>query len=968
MSIAVRAGSEAAGFNGSLSPTSSARMSGSPEALASSNGYSHYVSASTGGSAASSVPSSTRVSTGAAFHPGSTSNDASASSSAAFKTSVERRERNKASQRESRKRKQDRMETLESENAALRKALADMKKFSHALSNGAGIRGADGAEVAPIQLTKFTGAFHLDLIESHLEDESAEAEWKGMIGHRFPAQTSSAQDWDGPAFGAASSASDSDEEHSREDAEGSANAATQADSTQASRSIKFEGPSSVADRKGQELARTVAARLASGQEGDLGDLAQPETPESRAELPLDGRGARVGALQAQGGVRGRGDPGQEPNLLVRIPGKAQGLAPSAQASTALAGRVLLRDRADVARVVARRRCVRWRVLRVQGELLPQVSLHGRRRDLARHEPLEEGTRRGSHPPMIALTVRILAPARCSQSVLPAHLRLSATVRTRLCPTFSARIASFASFPLSAFPNAATAGCACRRRSGWVGVAAARGRPAPTLSCAVLGEFARKANWLQDQANRRRAGDQHFAALKRTRVFEANFQGRISGAQCRIQQQQAALSINTSSRGARNPPPEIRSLRAGLHSDVVSAPERSSARVSSKAFGVCLPVSTPPVDCWHRSGVANQTARLDTCPPFRATTSAFILRPYTRGIIDTMSIPSVDVSSLKQRYEKAGQSHLFAFWDKLNADEQAQLAQQLDELDVERVNQVFHTAIKADEEARAGKSHDVQPPPPSSVVNTIHGEADPAKVEHFRTVGLDAIARGQVGVLLMAGGQGTRLGSTAPKGCYDIGLPSHKSLFQIQAERILRLQHLAAQHAHSSASGSSNGDSAAVVIPWYIMTSGPTRRDTEAFFAEHKYFGLQKENIIFFEQGTLPCLSLEGKILLDSTSRVATAPDGNGGLYRALRTPYNKGQPHTVISDLEQRGIKYLHAYGVDNCLVKVGDPIFLGVCLEQGVQAGVKVVKKENPKESVGVVALRDGKFGVVEYSEILKA
>lgn len=310
MSIAVRAGSEAAGFNGSLSPTSSARMSGSPEALASSNGYSHYVSASTGppagmvigtpmsssvlasidswlapappatissntnaggdvsaaanstsshgttrnispagGSAASSVPSSTRVSTGAAFHPGSTSNDASASSSAAFKTSVERRERNKASQRESRKRKQDRMETLESENAALRKALADMKKFSHALSNGAGIRGADGAEVAPIQLTKFTGAFHLDLIESHLEDESAEAEWKGMIGHRFPAQTSSAQDWDGPAFGAASSASDSDEEHSREDAEGSANAATQADSTQASRSIKFEGPSSVATEK-----------------------------------------------------------------------------------------------------------------------------------------------------------------------------------------------------------------------------------------------------------------------------------------------------------------------------------------------------------------------------------------------------------------------------------------------------------------------------------------------------------------------------------------------------------------------------------------------------------------------------------------------------------------------------------------------------------------------------------------------
>lgn len=338
----------------------------------------------------------------------------------------------------------------------------------------------------------------------------------------------------------------------------------------------------------------------------------------------------------------------------------------------------------------------------------------------------------------------------------------------------------------------------------------------------------------------------------------------------------------------------------------------------------------------------------------------------------MSISPIDVSSLKQRYEKAGQSHLFAFWDTLTADQQAELAQQLDELDVTRVNQVFQTSIKADEEARAGKTHKVQPPPASSVVNTIEGEADPAKVQHFRTIGLNAIAQGHVGVLLMAGGQGTRLGSTAPKGCYDIGLPSHKSLFQIQAERILSLQRLAARHSQSSSSHTSSSSSSSsprsVVVPWYIMTSGPTRHETEAFFAQNKYFGLDKQNIIFFEQGTLPCLSLDGKILLETPSKVSTAPDGNGGLYRALRTPYNKGQPETVVSDLEKRGIKYLHAYGVDNCLVKVGDPVFLGVCLEQGVQAGVKVVKKENPKESVGVVALRDGKFGVVEYSEIPEA
>lgn len=282
---------ESAGFNGSISPNSSARMSGSPEAINASQPYPAFnatatlppggmvmgapVSASmlesidswlapappapasvitsnprlpvsapvmsaskpvpdiarnitpAGSSTASGQGPSSRASAGPAFHHGSVSNDSStASGSVPFKTSIERRERNKASQRESRKRKQDRLETLESENVALRKALADMKKFSHALSNGAGIRGEDGAEVNPLQLTKFTGAFHLDLIESHLDDETAEDEWKGMIGHRFPAQTSQAQDWDVGIPGMASSTSDSDEENSRDDANGAARRST----------------------------------------------------------------------------------------------------------------------------------------------------------------------------------------------------------------------------------------------------------------------------------------------------------------------------------------------------------------------------------------------------------------------------------------------------------------------------------------------------------------------------------------------------------------------------------------------------------------------------------------------------------------------------------------------------------------------------------------------------------------------
>lgn len=203
----------------------------------------------------------------------------------------------------------------------------------------------------------------------------------------------------------------------------------------------------------------------------------------------------------------------------------------------------------------------------------------------------------------------------------------------------------------------------------------------------------------------------------------------------------------------------------------------------------------------------------------------------------MSSPPVDITALRARYDAAGQSHLFTFWDELKPEEQGALAQQLQALDVDRVNAVFKKAIEADAAAQAGGESKIEPPPASSTESTI---GDAAREKTLRKRGIEAIAAGEVGVLLMAGGQGTRLGSSAPKGCYDIGLPSHKSLFQLQAERIARLQSIA-----ESESGKPAGS---VVIPWYIMTSGPTRKPTEDFFAEKKFFGLKPENVIFFEQG------------------------------------------------------------------------------------------------------------------------
>lgn len=213
---------------------------------------------------------------------------------------------------------------------------------------------------------------------------------------------------------------------------------------------------------------------------------------------------------------------------------------------------------------------------------------------------------------------------------------------------------------------------------------------------------------------------------------------------------------------------------------------------------------------------------------------------------------------------------------------------------------------------------------------------------------------------MSVGQGTRLGNSAPKGCYYIGLPSHKSLVQLQAERIVRLQQLAAQAEGKPLDS--------VVAPWYIMTSGPTRKSIEIFFAEHNRFGLKSENVIFLEQGILSCLTNEGRIMLDSKASFATAPDGNGGLYAALHASLAKGETKNVAPDMKACGAKYIHRYCVGNCLVRVGDPVFLGVGIKSGVSIAAKAVTKTGPSENVGVIALRNRSFGIIEYSELPEA
>ena len=313
--------------------------------------------------------------------------------------------------------------------------------------------------------------------------------------------------------------------------------------------------------------------------------------------------------------------------------------------------------------------------------------------------------------------------------------------------------------------------------------------------------------------------------------------------------------------------------------------------------------------------------------------------------------SSDFEALKDKYIKAKQEQVFAFYDTLSVPEKAALFEQLSSFDPDHINKITDRAVNPPKTQDADKESGLEPLPESATASILDSKTE--DIEKWYESGLDLITENKVGVVLMAGGQGTRLGSSAPKGCFNIGLPSEKSLFQIQAERILKVQRLAHKKAGHAAEKK-------VVVPWYVMTSGPTRGPTEAYFQEHDYFGLEKENVIIFEQGVLPCISNDGKILLESKGKVAVAPDGNGGIYQALITS-------SVMDDLRKRGIQHIHAYCVDNCLVKVADPVFIGFSASKDVDIATKVVRKRNATESVGLILLKNGKPDVVEYSEIDK-
>jgi len=306
------------------------------------------------------------------------------------------------------------------------------------------------------------------------------------------------------------------------------------------------------------------------------------------------------------------------------------------------------------------------------------------------------------------------------------------------------------------------------------------------------------------------------------------------------------------------------------------------------------------------------------------------------------VSKTEEEELRNIYAKHGQAHVFDFWSELDSGQRLQLVGELREVDVEEMMEMWTNTNTNKHLLDTSNMQPVEENLVESVKTT-----DPETLMDYEKTALRAIAAGEIGVLLLAGGQGTRLGVPYPKGMYNIGLPSGKTLYQIQVERILKLEKLAERLTGQRGK-----------IRMYIMTSEHTKLPTQEYFTEKNFFGASKDQISIFEQRTIPAFSFEGKLLMSTKHSLARSPDGNGGLYWALRE-------ENILQDLLNNHIRYVHVYCVDNVLVKVADPRFMGYCISRQAESGNKVCEKKSPDEAVGVVARIDGKIQVVEYSEI---
>lgn len=287
---------------------------------------------------------------------------------------------------------------------------------------------------------------------------------------------------------------------------------------------------------------------------------------------------------------------------------------------------------------------------------------------------------------------------------------------------------------------------------------------------------------------------------------------------------------------------------------------------------------------------------------------------------------------KEIVDKYNQEHLLKNYDMLSSEKQEKLISQILSINFDEVNKLFDNIKKIGNNV----IKKVEP------IEYIDKEKlNKEEMEKYNKLGTEAIKNGKLAAVTMAGGQGTRLGHNGPKGTFDLGLDSHKPLFEILCDTLKEAK-----------------DSYGVTIPWYIMTSEENNQATVDFFEERDYFGYQKEAISFFKQGKFPMMDTKGKLLIDEDGTIKEAADGHGGVYIAM---LKSG----VMQDMREKGIEWIFIGGVDNVLVKMVDPTLMGIAIDQKAPAAGKSVVKAYPEERVGVFCKKAGKPSVIEYTEL---
>jgi UDP-N-acetylglucosamine/UDP-N-acetylgalactosamine diphosphorylase len=297
---------------------------------------------------------------------------------------------------------------------------------------------------------------------------------------------------------------------------------------------------------------------------------------------------------------------------------------------------------------------------------------------------------------------------------------------------------------------------------------------------------------------------------------------------------------------------------------------------------------------------------------------------------------MDSATLRQKWESAGQGQVFRFFDSLDPAGKQRLASQLDAFDPKHLNELADTYVKQKPPISIPK--DIRP------VQTFPHQPGPDQEKLYadaRKRGDELLRAGKVAAFLVAGGQGTRLGYDGPKGEFPVTPIRRKPLFQVFAEQL---------RAYSRDYGKT--------VAWYLMTSDANDAATRAFFKQNNYFGLNPQDVFIFQQGMMPAFATDGRLLLGEKNSLALSPDGHGGSLRAL-------ERSGALADMRKRGVEHLSYFQVDNPLVHVVDPLFLGLHDLTGSEMSSKTIPKAGPLEKVGNFVEADGIVQVIEYSDL---